>query len=316
MPGSMQVRELMSTDLVTLTEDETLAHAQRCMARGRIRHLPVVRDGRLVGLLTHRDLLAASFSIFAEVEPRRAAPDLRHRAGRRGDAPGRGDRRSRPFGARGGPTSCSRTSTAASRWSSDSGQLVGILTEADFLRLTVRLLRMTVLDWALLVVWLGITLSGFWKGAVRIVFGIGGSIAGLWLALALGGDAAALLAGWLVGGLARGRARPGAAGRRLHRPLPGRRLGDPPHARGAPPGVAQPARRRTARRRCRPDPAGRAARQRGRLSPALSERRATARLLASRLVRIWERDGAALRLTGGRRQLRGGGSTATARSAR
>jgi len=49
----------MSTDLVTLTEDETLAHAQRCMARGRIRHLPVVRDGKLVGLVTHRDLLAA-----------------------------------------------------------------------------------------------------------------------------------------------------------------------------------------------------------------------------------------------------------------
>jgi len=59
---------------------------------------------------------------------------------------------------------------------------------------------MTVLDWALLAVWLGIALSGFWKGAVRIVFGIGGLIAGLWLALALGGDAAALLAGWLGAG--------------------------------------------------------------------------------------------------------------------
>jgi len=64
----MQVGDLMTTELVTLTEDETLADAQRCMARGRIRHLPVTRDGRLVGLITHRDLLAASFSIFAEVE--------------------------------------------------------------------------------------------------------------------------------------------------------------------------------------------------------------------------------------------------------
>jgi uncharacterized membrane protein required for colicin V production len=59
---------------------------------------------------------------------------------------------------------------------------------------------MTVLDWALLAVWLGIALSGFWKGAVRIVFGIGGLIAGLWLALAVGGDAAALLGRWLGAG--------------------------------------------------------------------------------------------------------------------
>jgi uncharacterized membrane protein required for colicin V production len=59
---------------------------------------------------------------------------------------------------------------------------------------------MTVLDWALLAVWLGIALSGFWKGAVRIVFGIGGLIAGLWLALSLGGDAAALFAGWFGDG--------------------------------------------------------------------------------------------------------------------
>ena len=68
MTARMEVGDLMTTELVTLTEDETLAHAQRCMARGRIRHLPVTRDDRLVGLITHRDLLAASFSIFAEVE--------------------------------------------------------------------------------------------------------------------------------------------------------------------------------------------------------------------------------------------------------
>jgi len=139
MPGAIQVREIMSTDLVTLTEDETLAHAQGCMARGRIRHLPVVRDGKLVGLLTHRDLLAASFSIFAEVdrgEQRRifgtvpvveamhrdvvtVAPELPVREAARilienkyGCLPVVGP----------------------------AGELVGIVTEADFLHLTVRLL--------------------------------------------------------------------------------------------------------------------------------------------------------------------------------
>ena len=139
MPGSMAVRDLMSTDLVTLTEDETLAHAQRCMARGRIRHLPVVRNGRLVGLLTHRDLLAASFSIFAEVdrgEQRRifgtvpvveamhrdvvtVQPDLSVREAARILLKNK-------YG-------CLPVVT-------ESGELVGILTEADFLHLTVRLL--------------------------------------------------------------------------------------------------------------------------------------------------------------------------------
>lgn len=45
---------------------------------------------------------------------------------------------------------------------------------------------MTALDWILIVLWAGITLGGFWKGAVKIVFGIGGLLVGLWLALVLG----------------------------------------------------------------------------------------------------------------------------------
>jgi uncharacterized membrane protein required for colicin V production len=52
---------------------------------------------------------------------------------------------------------------------------------------------MTLLDWALLVVWLGVTLSGFWKGAVRLVFGGGGLVVGVWLAVTAGSDAAAAL---------------------------------------------------------------------------------------------------------------------------
>ena len=45
---------------------------------------------------------------------------------------------------------------------------------------------MTPLDWVLVVVWLGLTLGGFWKGAVRIIFGGGGLAAGLWLAVVAG----------------------------------------------------------------------------------------------------------------------------------
>jgi CBS domain-containing membrane protein len=129
----------MSTDLVTLTEDETLAHAQRCMARGRIRHLPVVRDGRLVGLLTHRDLLAASFSIFAEVdqtEQRRIfvtvpVVEAMHR-----------DVTSVPPDL---PVKKAAEILLENKYGclpvvEADGTLVGIVTEADFLSLTVRLL--------------------------------------------------------------------------------------------------------------------------------------------------------------------------------
>lgn len=140
MPGRMKVADLMSTDLVTLTEDETLAHAQRCMARGRIRHLPVVREGKLTGLVTHRDLLAASFSIFAEVErneQRRIFDTVRvveamHRdvvtvSPNLGVAQAAGILLENKYG-------CLPVVDG-------EGILVGIVTEADFLRLTVRLLK-------------------------------------------------------------------------------------------------------------------------------------------------------------------------------
>lgn len=66
---------------------------------------------------------------------------------------------------------------------------------------------MTVLDWVLVVVWTGITLGGFFKGAIRIVFGLGGVALGLWLSVVVGPDLAVGLTGrfnseWLTLGLA------------------------------------------------------------------------------------------------------------------
>ncbi len=45
---------------------------------------------------------------------------------------------------------------------------------------------MTLLDWVILLIWAGVALSGFWKGAIRIVFGLGGFAAGVWLAFTAG----------------------------------------------------------------------------------------------------------------------------------
>ncbi len=52
---------------------------------------------------------------------------------------------------------------------------------------------MTVVDWVLLIVWTGLALGGFWKGAVRIIFAGGGLVVGLWLAAVAGDDAQAAL---------------------------------------------------------------------------------------------------------------------------
>ncbi len=65
----LMVKDIMSTDLVTLEEDEDLDLADSAMKYGRIRHLPVVRGKRLVGLITHRDLLRAQVSSLADLSP-------------------------------------------------------------------------------------------------------------------------------------------------------------------------------------------------------------------------------------------------------
>ncbi len=67
MPHRLRVADIMTREVLTLAEDDTLADARRFMERAAIRHLPVLRDGVVVGVLSHRDLLAASFSLFADV---------------------------------------------------------------------------------------------------------------------------------------------------------------------------------------------------------------------------------------------------------
>ena len=139
MPNGMTVADIMSTDVVTLIEDETLADAKRCMDRGRIRHLPVLQGRKLVGLVTHRDLLAASFSIFAEVEPaeqRRVFVTVPVVEAMHRDVITVGPNETVADAAH---------TLLENKWGclpvvNDDGDLLGIVTEADFLRLTVRLL--------------------------------------------------------------------------------------------------------------------------------------------------------------------------------
>lgn len=56
------VREIMMGSPVTLKPEDTLDLANDVIALGRIRHIPVVDDGRLVGIITERDLIGAAAS--------------------------------------------------------------------------------------------------------------------------------------------------------------------------------------------------------------------------------------------------------------
>jgi len=63
------VSEIMQTDIATLAPTDRLDFADDVMQLGRVRHMPVLEDGRLVGIVSNRDLLAASLSKTLDFEP-------------------------------------------------------------------------------------------------------------------------------------------------------------------------------------------------------------------------------------------------------
>jgi CBS domain-containing protein len=63
-PGSVPVKAIMSTPLITIGADQTVGEAAQMMARKRVRRLPVVDEENVViGIVTVRDILAASTTI-------------------------------------------------------------------------------------------------------------------------------------------------------------------------------------------------------------------------------------------------------------
>jgi len=56
-PGRTQLTEVMTTDLIVADADEDYQKAMSKMDRANIRHLPIVSDGRLLSMISIRDLL-------------------------------------------------------------------------------------------------------------------------------------------------------------------------------------------------------------------------------------------------------------------
>ena len=61
----MQVKDMMSSHLITVDREETVAAAARLLSRHNVGALPVTSQGKLVGMLTDRDItvrcVAANF---------------------------------------------------------------------------------------------------------------------------------------------------------------------------------------------------------------------------------------------------------------
>lgn len=61
-PGSSQVTEVMSKDIITISPDTPVQEAAQQMAEHQIRRLPVVEGGRLVGIVSLGDLATHRYS--------------------------------------------------------------------------------------------------------------------------------------------------------------------------------------------------------------------------------------------------------------
>lgn len=133
------VGEVMTRKIVTVTEQDALEKIEEGMNRLRFRHLPVVdRRGKLVGLLSHRDLLHASPSWLSEKEAEQSAALSQLPVGRIMQHEVLTVQEDDPL-----------VEAGKLMWASKigclpvvdgEGTLVGIITEADFIRLAVQLL--------------------------------------------------------------------------------------------------------------------------------------------------------------------------------
>jgi len=67
-PDAVTAREIMATPVATIEENASIEEAARLMARKNIKKLPVVSDGRLVGIITSMDLVREAPKLTALME--------------------------------------------------------------------------------------------------------------------------------------------------------------------------------------------------------------------------------------------------------
>jgi CBS domain-containing membrane protein len=66
--SQVPVSEVMQSEFMHLSPKDGLDFVEEVMGLGRVRHFPVLDDGKLVGIVSHRDLLAASLTRILDFE--------------------------------------------------------------------------------------------------------------------------------------------------------------------------------------------------------------------------------------------------------
>jgi CBS domain-containing protein len=70
-PETTQLAEVMTKEPKTITSDKTFGHAMLMMHEGGFRHVPVIDDGKLVGMVSSRNALDPDLEEFVFEEHRR-----------------------------------------------------------------------------------------------------------------------------------------------------------------------------------------------------------------------------------------------------
>ena len=58
-PAKVKVKDIATMKVVTINSDESTAQASNLMALGKIKQLPVLKGGKLVGIITSTDIMRA-----------------------------------------------------------------------------------------------------------------------------------------------------------------------------------------------------------------------------------------------------------------
>jgi len=74
-PKKVRVKDVMSAPLITISPDEELVEASRLMRKNLIKRIPVVKNGKLVGIITDSDIARVSPEFINIIEERLKAKE-------------------------------------------------------------------------------------------------------------------------------------------------------------------------------------------------------------------------------------------------